>query len=55
MDGKFLHFFLNNGTYRNDGNISNGEVPIDKVTIGIMEIYENYKRARLNLKLCYQV
>ena len=39
-----------------NGKTSNSEVPIDKINIGILEIYQNLKNiAQFNLELFYQV
>ena len=41
---------------KHNGKTSNSEVPIDKINIEILEIFQNLKNiARFNLKLFYQV
>ena len=41
---------------KHNGKTSNSEVPIDKINIEILEIFQNLKNiARFNFKLFYQV
>ena len=56
-DWKNLAFFFKSWDLRNhDGKTSNSEVPIDKINVEILEIFQNLKNiARFNLELFYQV